>query len=349
MALPSAGRRFRPSAWSSLQSFDQTFTSKSSHFGVVSEFLAQHMWPGAPIERSIFGTADATEIWAQVLEFCPDAASCFAFEVSVGAVFGLVLRDGSRIALKAHVGRVRKDYLVAAQHVQRQLFHLGFPCPEPLGVRGRATLEDWRDEGRYRDAHEPEVRKVIAEQLAALLRTTADFQPIAGLDPFFPRTSDRLWPVPHNVLFDFEATARGAEWIDEIALAAKKRRDAGPGRPVIGHHDWVTKHFRFDGSLSPTVIYDWDSLSTDLETSFVGEAAATHTYTDEVPVPWPAPEEAVAFIDDYVVARGSPFTSDERRAVNAAAVYSRAYSTRCVHALGDAGQMQLAEFAEVFL
>ena len=64
---------------------------------------------------------------------------------------------------------------------------------------------------------------------------------------------------------------------------------------------------------------------------------------------WPTPEEAEAFIDDYVEARGLPFAPDERRAVNAAAVYARAYSTRCVHALGDASGMQLEQFAEAFL
>jgi hypothetical protein len=316
----------------------------------VSEFLAEQIWPEARIERSIFGTDDPKAIWAQVLELCPEAASCFAFEVSVGAVFGLVLRDGSRVALKVHVGRVSPDYLPAAQWVQRHLFEQGFPCPEPLGVRGRATLEEWRDEGGYRDAHQPVVRRAIADHLAALLRATAGLEPIAALEPFFPRASDRLWPLPHNVLFDFEATGRGAEWIDEIAQTAKQQRDAHSGRLVIGHHDWVVKHFRFDNRLRPTVIYDWDSLSSDLETSFVGEAASTFTYTEHLPVSlWPTPEEASAFVEDYIAARGSPFTPDERRDANAAAVYSRAYSTRCVHALGDASHMQLDEYADAFL
>jgi hypothetical protein len=74
-----------------------------------------------------------------------------------------------------------------------------------------------------------------------LLLATAELEPIAVLEPFFPRTSDRLWPVPHNVLFDFEATRRGGEWIDEIAQTAKQRRDDDLGRLVIGHHDWVVK------------------------------------------------------------------------------------------------------------
>jgi hypothetical protein len=39
-----------------------------------------------------------------------------------------------------------------------------------------------------------------------------------------------------------------------------------------------------------------------------------------------------------------------RRAVHAAAVYSRSYSARCSHALGkDARRMWLEEYAEAFL
>jgi hypothetical protein len=45
----------------------------------VSDFIAEKIWPGALVERSIFGTDDARAIWAQVLEACPDAVECFAF------------------------------------------------------------------------------------------------------------------------------------------------------------------------------------------------------------------------------------------------------------------------------
>jgi hypothetical protein len=37
----------------------------------VSEFIAEKIWPGALVERSIFGTDDPRAIWAQVLETCP--------------------------------------------------------------------------------------------------------------------------------------------------------------------------------------------------------------------------------------------------------------------------------------
>jgi hypothetical protein len=316
----------------------------------VSEFIAAKIWPGAVIERSIFGTDDPGAIWAQVLEACPDAVECFAFEVSVGARLGLRLRDGSRIALKVHVGREGPHYLEAVQRVQRHLWERAFPCPKPLGFGERVTLEEWRDEGEYRDAHEPQVRRVTAAYLAELFHLTGELGAVDGLEPFFPPSGGPLWPIPHNVLFDFEATAEGAEWIDEIAAAAKPLRDVRVGRLVIGHGDWTVKHFRFHG-LRPTVIYDWDSLNTDYETVFVGASAATFTYTEHLPVAvWPTVEEAQAFFDDYERARGEPFTSGERAAARAAAVYSRAYAARCTHAVGkDAKRMYLRDYADAFL
>jgi hypothetical protein len=315
----------------------------------VSEFIAERLWPGAAVERSIFGTDDPDEIWRQALDLCPDAAECFAFEVGVGALFGLRLRDGSRVALKVHRKRDAHS-LEAVQRVQAHLFARGFPCPEPLGVRGSATLERWCDEGVYRDAHDPAVRRVIARYLVRLFRLTRELQPLPGMEPFFPPPHGPLWPTPHNVLFDFETTAAGAEWIDEIAQGAKPLRDARVGALVIGHGDWTVKHFRFDG-LRPTVVYDWDSLNTDYETIFVGGSGASFTYTEHVPVAlWPTVTEARAFLDDYERERERPFTLEERRAARAAAVYSRAYAARCTHAVGkDARQMWLEEYADAFL
>jgi hypothetical protein len=315
----------------------------------VSEFIAERIWPEALVEQSIFGTGDPERIWEQVLDMCPEAVECFAFEVSVGALFGVRLRDGSRLALKIHRERGAAA-LEAVQRVQAHLVERRFPCPQPLGVRGSATLERWFDDGVYRDAHTPAVRGVLAHYLARLLRLTRELQPLAGLEPFFPPADGPLWPAPHNVLFDFEATAAGAEWIDEIARAAKPLRDARVGELVIGHGDWTVKHFRFAG-LRPTVIYDWDSLNTDYETVFVGNSAASFTYTEHLPVDvWPTASEAQAFLADYERERARPFTPDEWRAAKAAAVYSRAYSARCTHAVGkDARAMRLEEHADAFL
>ena len=314
----------------------------------MSEFIAESMWPDAPIERSIFGTDDPQAIWGQVLELCPEAVGCFAFAVSVGALLGLRLRDGSRVALKVHV-KHRAERLEAVQRIQAHLFEGGFPCPRPLGVRGRATLEEWRDDGAYLDGHEPAVRRVVATQLAELVRRTDELDD-PGMEPYLPPPGGPLWPTPHNVLFDFEATSPGAEWIDEIAAAAKPVRDTRVGRLVVGHGDWTVKHFRFEG-LRPTVIYDWDSLNADFETVFVGNAAASFTYTEHRRVGlWPTVDEARAFLDEYENACDRPFTPEERVAAEAAAVYSRGYSTRCTHAVGkDTSRMGLRDYAEAFL
>ena len=316
----------------------------------MSEFIAERMWPEARVERSIFGTDEPEEIWKLVLAICPKAVGCFAFEVSVGALLGLALADGARVALKVHVDRAQDAYLEAMQAVQEHLWRRGFPCPRPLGVRGRATLEEWRDEGEYLDAHDPAVRRVLAELLVRLVELARDLEPSPALVPFLPRSGGPLWPKPHNVLFDFEATAEDAGWIDEIATAARRRRDADPGELVIGHHDWTAKHVRFAG-LEARVVYDWDSVSADLEPVFAGEAAATFTYTEHLPVErWPTVEEAQSFLDDYEQARGRPFTARERGTARAAAVYTRAYSTRCTHAFGgDARSLRLDEYARELL
>jgi len=301
--------------------------------------------PDDPVVRSLFGTTDPDAIWADVVTMCPEAVECFRFEASVGALFGLVVRGGDRVALKVH-RNANAARLAAVQEVQEHLWRHGFPCPRPLGVRGRATLEEWRDDGKQRDAHAPDARRLLAQLLVRLVAHTRGIRPSADLPPFFPRPGGPLWPEPHNVLFDFEATAPGAEWIDEIARSARERRDAAAGPLVIGHHDWTAKHVRFAG-IRATVVHDWDSVSVDFEPVFVGNAAAHFTYDVE---PLPTVDEAFQFIADYERTRPSAFTRDEQAVAWAAAVYGRAYTTRCVHALGDdTAALQLPEYAAALL
>jgi hypothetical protein len=294
------------------------------------------------LERSILGTDDRDSVWRQLV---PEAVECFAFEVSVGAVFGLVVRGGDRVALKVH-RTATAGHLAAIQEVQEHLWRYGFPCPRPLGVRGHGTLEEWRDEGQHRDAHEPEARRSLAQLLVRLVALTRAVRPAVDLPPFFPRPGGPLWPAPHNALLDFDATAAGAEWIDEIAGAARAQRDAGGGDVVIAHHDWTAKHVRWAG-IKPTVVYDWDSISIGYEPLFVGEAASHFTWDVE---PLPTVDEALMFIADYERSRPSPFTRTEQATAAAAAVYGRAYTTRCVHALGgDTAALQLPEYALALL
>jgi hypothetical protein len=52
----------------------------------------------------------------------------------------------------------------------------------------------------------------------------------------------------------------------------------------------------------------------DYETTFVGNSAASFTYTEHLPVAvWPTADEARGLLADYERARERPFTPEERR------------------------------------
>jgi hypothetical protein len=310
-------------------------------------------YPDSPVVQDVLGTLDAAEIRARVHELDPEADEIFFFAASVGALFGVTRRDGSRVAIKVHKRYEDDGYFTSMQQVQSALADAGFPAPRPLGRRGQATFEEWLDEGVFRDAHEPEVRRAMARELVRFHRL-ATASGIRPRRPFFPLDAEALWPVPHNALFDFEATAEGAEWIDEIARAAKRARALGPGVEVVGHMDWSAKHIRFDADLQPVAVYDWDSLNTEPEPLLVGTAAGSFTYTEELEYdmfPWPDAQESLAFIEEYEAARGAPFDDEERRAAQGACVYLRAYAARCGHSLGIDVRREsgLAEFAKALL
>src|SRR5215204_6181395 len=206
---------------------------------------------GRVLARSLFGDAGPARVRQALTAFCgkelgSEPAELRFFRMSVGAVFGLRLADGRAVVVKLHLRRERLRRLAAVQRVQRHLTDNGFPCPRPIGEPRRllelpVTVEEYLGGGEERDAHDPHVRRVIAQTLARLLRLTEgiDEPELAeGWEPY----GGNGWGEPHNALFDFGATAAGAEWIDELASAAWPRSQVG--RQVVGHTDWVTKHFQ---------------------------------------------------------------------------------------------------------
>lgn len=279
-------------------------------------------------------------------------------EISVGAAFGLLLRDGRRAFLKANPPARRPDFLRAVHRTQGHLARCGFPCPRPLVgpeplFLGHAMIDEYVDAGSFRDAHNPVVRREMARALSrqvSLCYGLSGVEALAGGGMRWPEGPEAaLWPEPHNVLFDFGATAEGAGWIDEIALAARRARPEGVGDIVIGHRDWSAKHFRFEDCGGPPklrVVYDWDALSVDREPIIVGFAAATFTATWylEVPSRAPSPEELERFVSEYEETRGEPFSGPEKLAAFCTAVYMMAYVARCEHAVDPAGENLRASF-----
>lgn len=142
----------------------------------------------------------------------------------------------------------------------------------------------------------------------------------------------RLWPKrAHAPIFDFQATAAGAEWIDTLAVEAKDAID-NAGTLIAGHSDWSGKHFRFAHDRI-TAVYDWDSLAVRTEAAIVGVAAMTYTTRFDLPGVRrsPTPDEMTAFLDDYSAARPTAFSRAERSQVAAWALLLAAYTARCEH------------------
>lgn len=315
-----------------------------ARYDAITSWLAP--WETHFVEPVVFGTTDPYQIACLLDAFCREelgaaVADVLVYESSIGAVCGMRLLDGRRIVIKVHQPSHTLEFLQAVVRVQRYLLAHGYPCtkplldPKPLAF-GLATTEELVDEGEYRQADDPAVRRSMAEMLAWLIRLGEKPETLPGMQlALFDRRlpAGVIWPTPHSKLFDFEATAAGAEWIDEIARQAQEIKLQGAGELVLGHEDWGVKHFRFVGE-NVHVIYDWDSLILEKEPIIVGHASAYFTYTEFFgEFRLPTDEEARAFIAEYEAARGRPFTYEERQTLNAAKIYSLAYSARCEHAL----------------
>jgi hypothetical protein len=311
---------------------------------VITAWMAQ--WETHFVEPAVFGTTDPEHIASLMDKFCQKElgaaiADYLFYESSIGAVCGVHLKDDRRVVVKVHQPSRSLDFLQAVVQVQHYLLGHGYPCPRPLLdpqplALGLATTEELIDEGVYRQAGDPGIRRCMAEMLARLLhltRTPEDLPDVSlpALDARLP--AGVIWPSPHSKLFDFEATAHGAEWIDDIACQAQAIKLSGVGKMVLGHIDWGVKHFRFLGE-SVRVIYDWDSLTFEKEPVIVGHASKYFPYTEFFGEARQATEEEEhAFLAEYEAARGKPFTREEYRTLTAAKIYGLAYGARCEHAL----------------
>jgi hypothetical protein len=298
----------------------------------------------AALSDHILGTPDRDEAIASIRNWLVGQgqadADVMSIELSVGAAVEVRLCDGSKLFAKFWSPSVRQSALAAQLHVQDALARRGFPAPRLRSTLapfrdGCAVLMDFDRGGAPTDVRIPGVMEAMAHGLARLVREGRELKSIPGLPEHSLPVA--LWPKPHNVLFDFEATAQGAEWIDAIARRDLDTLRARRGSQVLGHLDWSAKNMRMRG-LSLAVVYDWDAIFVADETYVVGSAAVTFPTTWELPVPAiPTLEQTVAFIAAYEVARGRPFELEEHERIRAAASYSQCYTARCDYAVDPHG------------
>jgi hypothetical protein len=316
----------------------------------LAAVIAAHLseWGGTPyVELAVFGTDDPLAIARAIDDLCrrelgSGVAEGLWHQSSIGAVSGVRLGDGRRVVIKGHQPERRIEWLREVVRVQAHLASHGryattvHAGPAPLG-RGLAVVEAMVDGGETKDAHVPAIRRALARALHDVVATCRPL--VAGSTLTAQLLTDppqgTLWPTPHSKLFDFAATAAGAEWIDAVAREARSRM-APAGEVVIGHGDWRAEHVLFVGE-QPVAAFDWDSLCKEREPALVGYTAhafcADWTKNERIP-PAPTLEEARAFVRDYEESRGSAFDGDERRLCAAAFAYSCAYTARCGWALG---------------
>jgi hypothetical protein len=307
---------------------------------------AEHLtWEDPLVDREVFGTTAPDAIAAVFERFSADALGSRAagarfYRVSIGCVAALDLVDGRTVVVKAQRAKRSLTYLEACRNVTRHLAANGFPCPAPIGrimSIGDAWLaaETFLDAGAPGDARVPSVRASLAAGLARMVDLARGFARDSAFKCAWITAlpEERVFPKPHSPLFDFEATHAGAEWIDDLARAA--RAVGRSGERVIGHFDWRVEHARFDGSAL-VATFDWDSLHAELEPIVVGASAHAFTADWERKEIEPAPsiEDVRAYVADYESARGKAFEAFERRALAASWVYSTAYTARCNHASG---------------
>jgi Ser/Thr protein kinase RdoA (MazF antagonist) len=294
--------------------------------------------PGS-VEAVVFGTDDAGVIVERIAEVVRAAIGAELADVrwyvaSVSCVAGVLVDDGREVVVRAYQPSVTARFVRGVVRAQTHVHAAGFPAPEPLSGPVQLPWGLGRAEALVADPgmrYPPASAMAVSAAGLAQLVTLLEEVDAEGLDEHPMLHVEGLYPTPHSPLFDFEATAAGAEWIDEIATAARAVLDTEDAPIVIGHTDWSSRNIRMDAGRV-TAVYDWESLSATTEARALGVAAATWRALGlpDDPIA-PDADELAAYIDAYAEVR--PLSSGQRQIALAKAVHGMAYTARCEHSL----------------
>ncbi|HEX6393416.1 MAG TPA: phosphotransferase [Acidimicrobiales bacterium] len=312
---------------------------------VLAELVRSHIarWQSASVEIGVFGTSEPDRVAAYFEVFCLEhlgtgVQSALFYGSSAGCVAGLRLDDASEVVVKAYQPAWEEGFLAGVVAVQAHLSERGFPCAKPLLGPARAgpawaTVETFVADPGMKAFSTKEEMNASASGLGTLVDACRPLDlPALGGHPLNP-SADRLYPTPHNPIFDFSMGAEAAGWIDDFARAAKDARQVDASPPVIGHTDWSARNIRIE-QVALVAVYDWDSMALCAESTLVGQAAATWRSTGEIDDPIaPDADDVLEYTAAYEKASGRVFDSTQTRATLAAALWVLAYSARCEHAL----------------
>jgi hypothetical protein len=298
------------------------------------------------VQRVVLGVVEPAAIAASFVEWVREhlgipAVDCWLWAVSVGCVAGFALADGSKVIVKAYAHDRTRISLLSMQDVQSAALRLGLPVPEPLAGpeplgASLATADAALLEGRHPNLQRASDRTAAAEGFVefteALRSVPAD---VAANRPPSERSVPTLYPVPHSPLFDFDATARGAEWIDELAHEAKDQMDRLDTEVLLAHMDWRAENLRVSADGDRVVgVYDCDAIRREREAVAVGEITASYTvdWSDPLGPYFASGAECIEFARTIETARWRPFSNAEWSVIRAGIVYAWCYTSRCEHA-----------------
>ncbi|GIH10736.1 hypothetical protein Rhe02_88030 [Rhizocola hellebori] len=254
----------------------------------------------------------------------------------LSAVRGVRLEDGRSVVVKVRADSAR---LTACAAVQRHLFRAGFACPEPLAgplpLGGfAASAEVLVPDGEIATLENDTVSR-HARLLADLVRLAPPAAGVGNLSPAPPWVAwDHgelgLWPAADDRDEDLNAV-QTAPWLDEVALAVRRRLEMfDGGEKIVGHGDFEAQNIRWHGPAGggePLAVHDWDSVIATSEPLLAGFAAAV----------WPAGmkgfaqatvPQTEAFLGAYQRARGISWSDDALGAAWAAGLWVLAFNAK---------------------
>jgi hypothetical protein len=282
-------------------------------------------------------TDDAVAVagWCQTYLGSAPAEALFA-KGNLSRVTGLRLVDGREVVVKIRPAEARQAGCTA---VQRHLYRVGFPCPEPLAgpalLSGTTFAVNAETLIRGGSPYPPGDGPDRARAFAGLLARFVSQAPVPDQVPDLARppawihwdhSFPGLWPPPDDRDVDLNNLPETA-WLDRLGQAARDRlaATARSAAPVIGHCDWESHNLDFrDGD--PWAVHDWDSVVSAPETVIVGVAAAM----------WPADsrcagaslDQSQDFLDAYQQARGRRYSAEQIQETWAAGLWIRAFNAK---------------------
>ena len=294
-------------------------------------------------ERAVLGDVPATQVLTFLSSYTRERLGqpirIVRFRAGrIDAVWGVELADGRQVVIKAHRQPVDLVAVTAATAAKSLLVAAGYPCPQPYSgpdeVEGHVLIaEALLDRGAAPDGRDPVIRRLLADGLAQhidLLRQDDTLPGRAGTGPSWCQYQHGPWPTPHDAIVDFTTCPPGYEWLDALGRRASEQiltcRSHRSDDVVVGHADWYAGNCAVaDGRLVGT--FDWE-LVADTEAVIAGFTASCYASSSSSGGGLSTPEETLAFLQDYELARGAPFGGAEQRAAAAAAAWIVAFNAR---------------------